>query len=151
MQTRFDYAEAAPKAYQAAAALDRYIVKDSGIPPRILHLLKLRASIINGCAFCVDMHRKEALHSGLSEQWVNMVSVWHESVIFTEQERAVLAWTDALTLVADTGAPDADFEAICKHFSQAEVVNISLAIAGINVWNRLAVGFRKPHPIDSTP
>ena len=149
MQTRFDYAEAAPDAYQAAVALDRYIVKDSGLAPRILHLIKLRASIINGCAFCVDMHRKEALHTGLSEQWINMVSVWHESVIFTEEERAVLAWTDALTLVADTCAPDADFEAICKHFSHADVTKISLAIAGINVWNRLAVGFRKAHPIDA--
>src|SRR4051812_19087964 len=109
MQARLNIAKAAPDAYKAVAALDQYVVKESGLEPAIVHLIKLRSSIINGCAFCVDMHVKESRHDGLSEQWINMMSVWHESTVYTPRERALLGWVDAVTLIAQTRAPDADY------------------------------------------
>lgn len=148
MTARFNFAAAAPDAYKAVAALEGYIQKDSGVPHRLIHLIKLRASIINGCAYCVDMHAKEARKDGLSEQWINLVSVWHEALVYSEQERAVLEWTDAVTRIADTRAPDAAFEGLKKHFTDAEITRLTVVIGTINVWNRLAVSFRSPHPID---
>ncbi|MES2028895.1 MAG: carboxymuconolactone decarboxylase family protein [Pseudomonadota bacterium] len=150
MQARLNIAKAAPDAYKAVAALDQYVVKESGLEPAIVHLIKLRSSIINGCAFCVDMHVKESRHDGLSEQWINMMSVWHESTVYTPRERALLAWVDAVTLIAQTRAPDADYEALRAHFSEDECLKITVAIGAINVWNRLAVGFRIPHPIEKS-
>jgi AhpD family alkylhydroperoxidase len=105
MQARFDFPKAAPDAYKAVAALEKYVREDSGIDHRLLHLIKLRASQINGCAYCVDMHVKEARRDGLSEQWINMVSVWQESPVFDARERAVLGWTEALTNVARHARP----------------------------------------------
>ncbi|MCA1369332.1 carboxymuconolactone decarboxylase family protein [Bradyrhizobium sp. BRP14] len=148
MQSRLNFAKAAPDAYKAVAALDSY-VKGSGIEPRLIHLIKLRASQINGCAFCVDMHTKEARHSGLSEQWINLVCVWRESPHFDERERAVLGWTEALTNVAETRAPDDAYEALKAHFTEEEMTKITVAIGTINVWNRLCVGFRALPPIDA--
>jgi AhpD family alkylhydroperoxidase len=149
MQARFNAMKAAPDAYKAAAALDRYIVQESGLDRRLIHLIKLRASQINGCAYCVDMHVREARRDGLSEQWINLVCAWRESPVFDTRERAVLAWTDSLTRLPDTGAPDADFEPLRAHFSDEEIVKLTLAIGLINVWNRLAVGLRAQHPIDA--
>jgi AhpD family alkylhydroperoxidase len=148
MQTRFNYGEAAPDAYQAVFALEQYVAKESGLEPRLIHLIKLRASQINGCAYCVDMHSKEARRDGLSEQWINLVCTWRESPVFDERERTVLAWTESLTNIADTGAPDTDFEPLSNHFSEEEITKMTVAIGVINVWNRLAVGFRSLHPID---
>jgi len=148
MKARLNYAKAAPDAYAAVKALDNYVVNDSGLEPRLIHLIKLRASQVNGCAYCVDMHVKEARNDGLSEQWIALIAVWQESPIFTEEERAVLAWTEALTRISETRAPDADFEALSRFFSEAEMTELSVAIAAINVWNRLAVGFRTQHAID---
>jgi AhpD family alkylhydroperoxidase len=148
MQARLNFAKAAPEAIKAVAALDRYAVKESGLEPSIIHLIKLRASQINGCAYCVDMHVKESRHDGLSEQWINLTSVWQESTVYTPAERAVLGWTEVLTLVSQTRAPDADYEELRKHFSEEDCVKITVAIGAINVWNRLAVGFRAQHPID---
>ncbi|ABR59014.1 carboxymuconolactone decarboxylase family protein [Sinorhizobium medicae] len=148
MQPRLNFAKAAPEAYKAVAALETY-VKGSGIEPRLLHLIKLRASQINGCAYCVDMHSKEARHSGLSEQWINLVCVWRESPHFDERERAVLGWTEALTNVAETRAPDHAYEALRAHFDEEEMTKITVAIGTINVWNRLCVGFRALPPIDA--
>lgn len=147
MQPRVNFYKAAPEAYQAVAALENY-VQNSGIEKRHIHLLKLRASIINGCAYCVDMHTKEALHSGLSQQWINMVSVWKESPIFDAKERALLGWVDAVTNIAQTGAPDDAYEALKAHFSEEEMTKLTVAIGTINIWNRLCVGFRSLHPID---
>ena len=147
MQSRLNFAKAAPDAYKAVAALDSY-VKGSGIEPRLIHLIKLRASQINGCAYCVDMHTKEARHSGLSQQWINLVCVWRESPHFDERERAVLGWTEALTNVAETRAPDDAYEALKAHFNEEEMTKITFAIGAINVWNRLCVGFRALPPID---
>jgi len=149
MQPRLNYAKAAPDAYKAVAALDRYVVKESGLDPRLIHLIKLRASQINGCAYCVDKHVKESRRDGLSEQWINLVCAWRESPVFDARERAVLAWTEALTNLAQTGAPDADFEALREHFSDEEITKLTVAIGAINVWNRIAVGFRAQHPVDA--
>jgi len=148
MQARINYYTLVPQAYKAVAALNQYVVRDSGLPPRLQELIKIRASIVNGCTYCVDMHIKEARHQGLGEQWINLISVWREARVYTEAERAVLAWTDALTLVAQTQAPDAEFEALQKHFSDEEITQITVAIGLINVWNRLGVGLRSQHPVD---
>ena len=147
MQTRLNFFEASPASYKAVAALEQH-VQHSGLEKRLIHLIKLRASIINGCAFCVDMHVKEARHDGLSEQWINMMSVWPESPVYDARERALLGWVDAVTNVAQTGIPDAAYEALSKHFTEEERVKITVAIGTINVWNRLAIGFRSQHPID---
>jgi AhpD family alkylhydroperoxidase len=149
MQARLDFVKAAPEAYKAIKALDTYVVHESGLEKRLIHLIKLRASQINGCAYCVDMHSKESRRDGLSEQWINMVCAWHESPVYDARERAVLGWTDALTNLAQTGAPDDAYEALRAHFSEAEIVKITTAIGLINVWNRVAVGFRAQHPIDA--
>ena len=148
MKARFNFPDAAPDAYKAVFALDRYVKEESGIEPRLLHLIKLRASQINGCAYCVDMHTKEARRDGLSEQWINLIVTWRESPLYDARERAVLAWTEALTNVAETRAPDADYEPLREFFSEAEMTRLTVAIGAINVWNRLCVGFRSQHPID---
>ena len=148
MKARFNFPDAAPDAYKAVIALDRYVKQESGIDHRLLHLIKLRASQINGCAYCVDMHVKEARRDGLSEQWINLIVTWRESPLYDARERAVLAWTEALTHVAETRAPDADYEPLREFFSEAEMTKLTVAIGAINVWNRLCVGFRSQHPID---
>jgi AhpD family alkylhydroperoxidase len=147
MQPRFNFFKAAPDAYQAVAALEDY-VQNSGIEKRHIHLIKLRASIINGCAYCVDMHSKEARHTGLSEQWIILMSAWKESPIYDAKERALLGWVDAVTNLAQTGAPDDAYEALKAHFGEEEMTKLTVAIGAINIWNRLAVGFRSQHPID---
>lgn len=147
MQARFNFFKASPEAYKAVVALEEFVQK-SGLERRFIHLIKLRASIINGCAFCVDMHVKESRHDGLSEQWINMMSVWKESPVYDARERALLGWVDAVTNIAQTGAPDDAYEALKAHFSEEEMTKITVAIGAINIWNRLAVGFRSQHPID---
>lgn len=151
MRDRLDIYSVSAGAYKAVAALDRYVVKDAAIAPNMLVLIKLRASQINGCAYCVDLHSKEARAKGLGEQWINLVCAWRESPVFTEAERAVLAWTEALTLISQTRAPDGDFAELRAHFSDAEIADITVAIGAINVWNRIAVGFRIQHPVDPRP
>lgn len=148
MTTRLNYAKESPEAFKAIMALETY-VQNSGLERRFIHLIKLRASIINGCAYCVDMHVKESRHDGLSEQWINLMSVWPESTIYTAQERALLGWVDAITKLAETGAPDSAFDALKEHFSDEEIVKITLAIGTINTWNSIAVGFRMQHPVDA--
>jgi AhpD family alkylhydroperoxidase len=148
MQARLDPSKVAPDAYRAVYGLEKY-VQSSGLSHGLIHLIKLRASQINGCAYCVDMHTKEARKDGHSEQWIALVSAWHESPVYTPEERAVLGWTEAVTNLAQTRAPDADYEALRAHFTEEQIVKITLAIGTINVWNRLAVGFRSQHPIDA--
>jgi AhpD family alkylhydroperoxidase len=150
MQARFDLEVVAPDAYKAVLALESYVVGDSGLDRRLLHLIKLRASQINGCAFCVDMHVKEARRGGLGEQWINLISAWQESPIYDERERAVLGWTEALTNLAQTGAPDADYETLHAIFSESEIMKLSVAIGTINLWNRLCVAARSQHQVDAT-
>ncbi len=148
MTQRIDIGTASPETYKALARLEHHLTVESGLPHRLIHLIKLRASILNGCAYCVDMHVKEARRDGLSEQWINLVSVWREARVYSELERAVLAWTDAVTLLAATQAPDADFDPLRAHFSEAEIAKLTVAIGMINLWNRLAVGLRMQHPLD---
>ncbi|HEV7277652.1 MAG TPA: carboxymuconolactone decarboxylase family protein [Devosiaceae bacterium] len=147
MQSRLDYTRISPEAFRAVLAL-KDVVDKSGLAPLLIDLINLRASQVNGCAYCVDMHSKEARAHGATEQWINLVPAWHESPVYTPAERAVLGWTEALTLLPETRAPDAAYEALSAHFTPEQVVSISYAISLINVWNRLAVGFRTPHLID---
>lgn len=100
------------------------------------------------CAYCVDMHVKEARHDGLSEQWINLMCVWWESPVYDARERALLGWVDAVTKIAETGIPDAAFDTLKPHFSDEEMVKITVAIGAISIWNRLAVGFRSQHTVD---
>lgn len=147
MHPRLNMFKAAPEAIKAVTALENY-VQASGLERRFIHLIKLRASQINGCAYCVDMHVKESRHDGLSEQWINMMCVWWESPVYDDKERALLGWVDAVTRIADTGIPDTAFDALKVHFSEEEIVKITVALGAINTWNRLAVGFRSQHPVD---
>ena len=149
MTARLDYIKTAPDAFEAVRQLEQYVSAKSGLDHRLIHLLKLRSSQINGCAYCVDMHTKEARKDGLSEQWIALVSVWREASIFDAKERALLGWTEALTNISTNGAADGDYDAMRAHFSDDEIVKLSVAIGTINIWNRLAVGFRTPHPIDA--
>ena len=147
MHARLDWKIASPEALRAASALERS-VRELGLDPGLVHLLKIRASQLNGCSYCVDLHVKEARKDGHSEQWVSMISAWQESPRFTAKERAVLEWTEAITLLAQTRAPDAAFEGLKAHFTEKEIVNLTLAISTINTWNRFGVGFRMQHPVD---
>jgi AhpD family alkylhydroperoxidase len=147
MKQRLQFFAKAPELMKTVSALSK-AVDECGLEVSLLHLIKLRASQINGCAYCVDMHVKEARHDGLSEQWINLMCVWRESPVYDARERALLRWVDAVTKIAETGIPDADFEALKPHFSEEEIVKITVAIGTINIWNRLAVGFRSQHPID---
>ncbi len=125
--------------------LENY-VQSSGLELSLIELVKMRASQINGCAYCLHMHHKDALKAGESAERLFLLDAWHESLLFTPRERAALAWTDALTLVAQTHAPDADYDEAQKQFSKEELTNLTLLIGAINVWNRLSIGFRIIHP-----
>lgn len=123
-------------------------IDECGLEPNLLELVMLRASQINGCAFCIHMHTADLRRRGESEMRIYLLSAWRESTLYTPREQAALAWTEALTLVAETGAPDEDYALVEAEFSEAERVNLTLAIGAINVWNRLQVGFRVPHPVE---
>jgi AhpD family alkylhydroperoxidase len=123
-------------------AVERY-VRECGLDRRLLELIKLRASQVNGCAYCVDMHTKDARANGETEQRLYAVVVWREAPFFTERERAALAWTEALTLVSQEQVPDNVFEIARKEFSDKELVDLTMAVIAINGWNRLAISFRK--------
>ena len=137
-----DYVKAAPDGYKAMSALESY-VRQSGLEHSLLELVKTRASQINGCAFCLDMHTKDARAAGETEQRLHTLSAWEETPFFTDRERAALAWTEAVTRVADSRVPDDVFELARKHFSEKELADLTLAIVAINGWNRLSVAFRK--------
>ncbi|MYM88619.1 carboxymuconolactone decarboxylase family protein [Rugamonas sp. FT82W] len=149
MNARIDFYNASPDAMKAMIALE-VAVNKLGLEAPLLELVKLRSSQINGCAYCVDMHTTDARKAGEAERRLHGVAVWRETPFFTERERAALAWTESLTRLADTHAPDADYELLQAQFSPKEQVDLTLAINTINAWNRLAVGFRKmPPPIVS--
>jgi AhpD family alkylhydroperoxidase len=142
MQARLDFYTASPDVLKAMIALETATNK-LGIDPVMMELVKLRASQINGCAFCVDMHTADMRKAGETERRIAAVVVWREAPFFTPAERAVLAWTEALTRIAETHAPDAVYQEFAAHFSPKQMVDITLAINTINSWNRLSVGFRK--------
>ncbi|HET6906363.1 MAG TPA: carboxymuconolactone decarboxylase family protein [Rhodanobacteraceae bacterium] len=141
MKARFEYAKAAPGAYQAMLGLEKYL-HGCGLEVSLLHLVKLRASQINGCAFCLDMHSKDLRAIGESEQRLYTLEAWRECPWYSDRERAALAWTEALTLIADTHAPDDVYEEVRAQFDEKELSDLTLAIATINAWNRLSIGAR---------
>ncbi|UGQ48345.1 carboxymuconolactone decarboxylase family protein [Massilia endophytica] len=142
MSKRIDFYTASPDALKAMLALEAAVGK-LGIDPVIMELVKLRASQINGCAFCVDMHTADMRKAGETERRIAAVCVWQEAPFFTPRERAALGWTEALTLLAQTRAPDEAYAELAEQFSPKEMVDLTLAINTINSWNRLSVGFRK--------
>jgi len=147
MEQRIKYQAYAPELMKQVYALNK-AVDECELEKSLLHLVKLRASQINGCSFCVNMHSHEALQDGDSQQRVIMVSAWKESPVFSERERAAFAYTDAVTLISKDGVPDALYEATRQHFSEEELTKLTVAIGMINIWNRICVSFHVIHPVD---
>ncbi len=143
---RLNAYETAPEAMKALRQVEAYI-HNSGLDKRLIELVKMRASQINGCAYCLDMHSKDLRRQGETEQRIYLLNAWRESPLYTPRERAALGWTDALTRVADTHAPDADWAEARRHFNDKELVDLTTLIGMINLWNRLAIGFRYQHPV----
>ena len=141
MHPRIDYGTASPNGLSAMLGMERH-VHASGLDATLIELVKMRASVINGCAYCVDMHTKIARSLGETEQRVYAVAVWEETPFFTQRERAALAWTDAVTLVSLDHVPDEVYELAREEFNEQELVDLTLAIVTINAWNRLALAFR---------
>jgi len=142
MQARIAFDKTAPEGVKAMWTLENY-VRHCGLEPSLLELVKFRASQINGCAYCIDMHTKDARAHGETEQRLYALSAWREAPFFTDRERAALAWTEAVTKVADGQVPDEVYELARRHFGEKELVDLTLAVVAINGWNRLAISFRK--------
>jgi AhpD family alkylhydroperoxidase len=148
MQPRIDMNKATksvPDGMKALMALETAI-KSSGLEPGLIELVKTRASQINGCAYCLQMHTRDARARGETEERLYLLSAWEESPLYTERERAALAWTDAVTLVAQTHVPDEVFETLREQFSDEEIAKLTLLVGTINLWNRMAISFRAVHP-----
>lgn len=143
MEQRINYSKAAPEGVEILRKLESYI-KKSGLEPDLLELVKLRASQINGCAFCIDMHTKDARSRGESEQRLYGVSAWREAPYYSERERAALTWTESVTRISEDQAPDEIYNLAKEHFTEKELVDLTLAVIAINAWNRLAISFRTP-------
>jgi len=141
MEARFNVMKAAPGAYTAMLGLEQYL-RNCGLEQPLLHLMKLRASQINGCAYCLDMHWKDLQASGETAQRMYSLDAWRECPYYTERERAALAWTEAVTLITSGHAPDAVYEEVRAQFSEKEMCDLTLAVATINAWNRLAISSR---------
>ena len=141
MQARIDISKLSHEPVNFLRSVEAYLAS-CGLEHSTLHLVKMRASQINGCAYCLDMHSKDARARGESEQRLYALNAWHETPFFSARERATLAWTEALTIVAATHAPDEVFQEAREHFSEAELGNLTIAVAMINAWNRIAVGLR---------
>ena len=146
MKPRLNPYQAAPNAMKALAALEAQVA-NSGLDPKLMELVKIRASQINGCAFCLNMHTQDARAKGESEERIYLLNAWRESPLYTPHERAALAWTEALTLVSETHVPDAVYEDVRAEFEPEELVKLTLLITTINAWNRFAISFRSIHPV----
>jgi AhpD family alkylhydroperoxidase len=138
---RISYTKLSPLGYHAMLGLEKYLAQ-CGLETGLLHLIKLRASQINGCAYCLDMHWKDLRAIGEQEQRLYSLDAWRECPYYTDRERAALAWTESVTLVADTDVPDEVYEEARKQFTEKELADLTLAIATINAWNRLAIAGR---------
>jgi AhpD family alkylhydroperoxidase len=149
MEQRINYTKLAPTAIQSMYRLQKY-VEDSGLEHSLIELIKIRASQINGCAFCIDMHTLDARAMGETEQRLYLLSAWREAPFYTERERAALAWTETVTLISESHASDEDYDAALSQFSEQELVDLTMAIIAINGWNRLGISFR-PQPGEYTP
>ena len=143
-KARLEYAKVAPGIREAMMGLERYVSKNRDLPTPLLHLVKARASQINGCAWCLDMHTKDALADGESPQRLYTLSAWRDTPFFTEKERAALAWTEAVTLLAEREVSDELYAEVRRHFSEKDLADLTLAIVAINAWHRLNVPFRTP-------
>jgi AhpD family alkylhydroperoxidase len=141
MEPRIDYAKASPDGLRAMYGLEGF-VRRSGIEHPLLHLVKMRASQINGCAYCIDMHSKDARAAGETEQRLYALDAWRETPFYAPRERAALAWTEALTNVRDGHVPDSVYEEARAEFGEEELVNLTMAVVAINGWNRIAIAFR---------
>lgn len=139
---RIDGYKTLPGGYNAMMQLQK-TVNESSIDPKLQELIKLRSSQINGCAYCLDMHSKDAIAIGENPQRIFVLEGWREAPFYTPKEKAALAWCEALTLISETGAPDSVYEELQKHFSEKEIMELTFAIITINSWNRLAIGLRQ--------
>jgi AhpD family alkylhydroperoxidase len=148
MQQRIDFTKASPAAFKAINALQAY-VDQSGLDAKLRELIKIRASQINGCAYCLIMHTRNARKIGETDDRMHLLNAWREAPVFTERERAALAWTEALTLVSETHVPDDVFEQARKQFSVKELIELTAAVAAINTWNRFAIGFRATPQVEA--
>ncbi len=142
MLPRLNFYKAAPAAMEAMRALEHYINQSSGLEPGLRELIRTRVSQINGCAYCIDMHTKEARAGGETEQRLYSLNAWRETPFYTDRERAALEWTETITLIAENHAPDDVFLRVREYFSEEEMVNLTLAISSINAWNRFSIAFR---------
>jgi AhpD family alkylhydroperoxidase len=145
---RLNAYEAAPAAMKALVAVETYI-QQCGLEKSLIELVKMRASQINGCAYCLSVHSRDARANGETEQRLYVLNAWRETAFYTPRERAALAWTEALTLVAETRAPDDDYEQAHRLFAAKELADLTVLIGMINLWNRLAIGFRYQHPVQA--
>jgi AhpD family alkylhydroperoxidase len=141
MQARLNAEKIAPDAMKVMKGLEEH-VRNSGLEPTLLELIRTRASQINGCAYCLNLHTHDARVRGETEARLYLLNAWRESPLYNDRERAALAWTEAVTLIAQTHAPDETYNEARRHFSETELVNLTLAVATINAWNRLAISFR---------
>jgi AhpD family alkylhydroperoxidase len=144
MKTRLNYGKAAPGVYEAMDALDHYL-QACGLERTLIFLVQLRVSQINGCAYCLDMHWKDLRAAGENEQRLYSLDAWRECPYYSERERAALAWTEAVTLIADGHVPDVVYDQVRAHFGEKELADLTLAVAAINAWNRLSIAARL-HP-----
>jgi AhpD family alkylhydroperoxidase len=141
MEPRIDYRKYAQEPLKHLLGLEIYLA-ESTLGEKLIYLVKMRASQINGCAYCLDMHSIDARAAGETEQRLYALDAWAETPFFTDRERAALAWTEAVTLVSQTHAPDSVFEDLKKHFTEKEIVDLTLVVGMINLWNRLAIPLR---------
>lgn len=148
MQQRMDVTKVSPAAYQAVAALQTY-VDQSGLDAKLRELIKIWVSQINGCAFCLAMHTRDARKLGETDERMHLLDAWREAPFYSARERAALAWVEAITLVTQGHIPDEVFETVRKQYSEKEIVDLTAAAAAINTWNRLAIAFRVPPQVDS--
>ena len=146
MKPRMNFYQAAPDTIKALSALETQI-QSTGLEKSLIELVKIRASQINGCAYCINMHTEDARKRGETEQRIYLLSAWRESPLYSDRERAALAWTEAVTLISETHAPDDVYEQVRMQFSEQETVNLTMLVATINAWNRLAISFRAIHPV----
>jgi len=146
LKPRFEYHNTVPEVMQAMIAFNK-AAESSGLEHSLLHLVKIRASQINGCSFCLNMHNHEALADGEDKNRLFLVAAWRESPLFTGRERAALAWTEAVTQLSHGGVSDALYTEARRHFTEEELVKLNWVVAAINVWNRMSVAFHIPHPV----
>ncbi len=141
MKSRIDVMKVSPRAVQVVLGLQKY-VNETSLEPSLLELVKMRASQINGCAYCLDMHSKDARAAGETEQRLYLLNAWREAPFYSDRERAALEWTESLTLIAENHVPDEVYQKAREHFSEAELVDLAIAVVTINTWNRLSISFR---------